>query len=633
MRYLNGTGTRLADLDSLCTIMDNSFGGRQVPTGPTASQSAASQPAAPTATLNPSIASSKAVVKELLSERSGILQDPGRKWMCFFTSSHALLPGNRPLKQIMPAGTAVMVNAKLINAKKSIQYLATLVWDSRDFAERDLVGRDIEPDQQALQNYFQVNEIFAGDDASPAKRELPSNGGETPSERGRGRPATAANAEAPVKRARVAEGASGPDPASASDVPDRYVAAEGKIYRLLDANFGIIRAGDHLILFDNCDFYVDSGHSISKKGLTLSDVVRVGDQVRFHACRVESRMAKMQYLATSVWKTTVREFIRSPPPAFPRSGIHQTKLDIFKQVLDSVGSSLPVFGTASSLLLGKAGVVDTIFLDERGSFLGGVLKVSGAGANVRCAFVTGHVLGTAAPQVGFNYKVNLKRVAMKTNWSDKVSYVALNVYPSSSSTMPEESINGPAAVAKYKGIIDKFTAVHEKFSLAEGSCPLAAGGKKSLQPRFSQPQPARAAANRPPQPQAIHPPSSTATATTTNRSASPPRHPSAGRSTSPSPPPSRISPEEKVSYAFFKCMTSLTTGIMADFREPSCLIYFELEDVIGVEKRKIKTVDIVKLMSKMAGVKIRYVAVKMDSNKIGYACHQVSEIMLSVTQI
>lgn len=74
-----------------------------------------------------------AVVKELLSDHSGILENMSKTWQCFFTSSRTkLLPG-QTLSTALRPGARVQLNAQLIDSKRQIQYLASLVWNKKDF--------------------------------------------------------------------------------------------------------------------------------------------------------------------------------------------------------------------------------------------------------------------------------------------------------------------------------------------------------------------------------------------------------------------------------------------------------------------------------------------------------------------
>lgn len=438
--------------------------------------------------------------------------------------------------------------------RKSIdfQYLATLVWNKDDphFVPHDGLGKDI--DYGLLQKYFDVNEIFELHDITVGDAKEEQRGCD-----------------------------------NSNDFPELYVSTEGKIFRLLDDNFGILRVGDNLVLFDVCDFWIDSNTTASRRGLTIGQIVGLGSTVVFHACRLEGQMAKVQYLANAVWKMGLEEFKESrkflPNPIAP-SEVAEEKIRIFRQVVATVSPSLPFFGgrrPAVHVLNGKTGVVETTFVDERGVFLSGVMNVSGLGTagqeKMRCAFVREHYSGAAVPQAGFSYMVNIRRVVRKYSWSDKVPYVALAVYPMYSNVKEEER---DKAGEKEEMALRQFDDAHRLVTRSNRRCPLDDEHvKKTYQIR--------------------------------SRSKSP-----SGENTE------AKNHDEKKSMGIFKCLTSRTTGIMQDIRDPSILIYFELEDLIGKEKKHIKgltTWDVIKLMCNMAGVKVCYKAGEMNSQTIRYA--------------
>jgi hypothetical protein len=130
-RYLDTSGIKLPNLDNLCLLVDDPCAGKSRSAGTLKREFEAEreQVGGGGASSAPAIAgqsgdvgggsllwaklrSGDAVVKELLSDRSGILENQGKDWMCFFTASHVLLPPGRSLRQAMPDGTRVQVNAR-----------------------------------------------------------------------------------------------------------------------------------------------------------------------------------------------------------------------------------------------------------------------------------------------------------------------------------------------------------------------------------------------------------------------------------------------------------------------------------------------------------------------------------------
>ena len=416
-------------------------------------------------------------------------------------------------------------------------------------------GLDNNIDHGLLQKYFDVNEIF----------ELNNTSGDTDSSK------------------------QPEESFTSDDFPELYVSAIGKIYRLLDDNFGILRVGDNLVLFDVCDFWIDSNATASKRGLKIGQIVGLGSTVIFHACRQEDKMSKVQYLANAVWKKELEEIKGSKeflPNPIRTHEVAEEKIRIFKQVVAAVSPTLPFFGgrrPALHVLNGKTGVVETTLVDERGVFLAGVMNVSGLGTTgqekMRCAFVREHFKGTSVPQAGYSYMVNIRRVVRKFSWSDKVPYIALAVYPMYSNVKEEEH---DKAGEKEEIAVRQFDNTYHMVVSSNRRCPLEEPVKRTYQ---------------------IH-----------------------SRSKSPSVEKALAKiPDEKTSIGTFKCLTSRTTGLMQDIQDPSILIYFELEDLIGKDRKLTKgltTWDAIKPMCNMAGVKVCYKAGKMNSETIGYAAHR-----------
>ena len=264
--------------------------------------------------------------------------------------------------------------------------------------------------------------------------------------------------------------------------------------------------------------------------------------------------ARVQYLASAVWKIElhVQEFKTSTklqPKPITVQEIVQEKIAIFKQVVATVSPSLPVFSgrkPAIHVLNGKIGVVETTFIDEKGIFLCGVMNVSGLGSagqeKMRCAFISEHCNGSPVPKEGYSCRVNIRRVVRKYSWSDKVPYVALTVYPMHSSVQEEEQ---EKAGEREEVALRKFDEIYSLVSRSNRGCPLDDPVKKVYQIRSRSKSPS-----------------------IENREAN--------------------TVAEKTSIGTFKCLTSRTTGIMQDIQDPSILIYFELADLIGNEKKYIK---------------------------------------------
>jgi hypothetical protein len=376
--------------------------------------------------------------------------------------------------------------------------------------------------------------------------------------------------------------------------PEQYVSAEGKVYRLLDDNFGLLRVHDNLVLFDVCDFWVDATATAAKKGLKIGEIVGLGSPVVFHASRLGGKLEKVQYLASSVWHPTIKEFEHSCPKSITKNEIHNDKVMIFKQVVVSVATSLPFFGgriPANHVLYSKVGVVETLFVDENESFIAGVMSVGDVGeesnGKTRCAFLVEHFKSTGGSKVtvGYNFKCNIRRVVRKLDWTDKVSYLALSVYPSFNEAPVEEA---GRASEKYEAGMKKFGEIYRIVKFTNRGCPF--DGRSSKTTFTVRPKEAKGGTAR----------FDLETFDEENENKN-----------------------ERISVGQFKCLTSSTTGLLVDLRKPTILCYFELEDLLGKEeKRKVKTIDLVRIMCNMAGIKICYRAEKMDCAKIGYAAHE-----------
>ena len=132
----------------------------------------------------------------------------------------------------------------------TIQYLATSVWNKKTSLLLPQHELNEEIDNELLRKYFDVNEIFDLNDRAPKKQES------------------------------ICENIA---------FPDVYESREGKIFRLLDDNFGILRVEDNLVLFDTCDFWIDTSTTASRRGLKIGQIVGLGSTVVFHACRLEEK--------------------------------------------------------------------------------------------------------------------------------------------------------------------------------------------------------------------------------------------------------------------------------------------------------------------------------------------------------
>ena len=238
----------------------------------------------------------------------------------------SILFSGSELRDVMRPGTKVMLNASLIDEKRQIQYLASLVWRRVDFPSSNTCMKNMEIDQQLLQIYFDVNEIFAMDDGGGS---------------------AAAQAKF-LTTNQMAPAANAPQQPAEEEFPTFYKAQTGLVYRLLDENFGLLRVSNSLALFDVCDLWIRPNTTASKAGKRLSDVVQVDTKVKFHATLLERR-EKVQYLASSVWLASDSTFQNAGTSPIERDKIHEDKVNIYRTVLKSVSGTLPVLKSSATL--------------------------------------------------------------------------------------------------------------------------------------------------------------------------------------------------------------------------------------------------------------------------------------------
>ena len=131
------------------------------------------------------------------------------------------------------------------------------------------------------------------------------------------------------------------DRASSQPAPaGSYITHPGKVHQILDENFGIIKIEQGLVLFDTCDLWIGPNLSASKTGKTLGQVLKLGEHVMIHACKVDSNF-KVAHLASAVWSRANQSFNASNCPApVTLENIHAEKLDIYRKVVASINDSI-----------------------------------------------------------------------------------------------------------------------------------------------------------------------------------------------------------------------------------------------------------------------------------------------------
>ena len=116
------------------------------------------------------------------------------------------------IEEAFPIASTVHLNAVLIDEKAHIQYIGTLVWSQKEVLPNaaEMAKLDQPPDSLM----FQLYRNFL--DQKPIAPSI-----------------------------------------KASSV--YYEAKEGKVYKILNENFGILIVDMKLVLFDTCDFWLDPG--------------------------------------------------------------------------------------------------------------------------------------------------------------------------------------------------------------------------------------------------------------------------------------------------------------------------------------------------------------------------------------
>ena len=346
--------------------------------------------------LAPTLVNCPAFVKEILTDTSGILQDSDRRWMCYFETSH--MPPGVNLRQNCPPNYELRMNAKMVDGKRQIQYLALAVWDPTLFPP--CPENDSKPASDKLvQKYFDVNEIFAFSEDQPQTEEA-SHSQETQ--------------------------------------PNTYDNGEGEVYKILDNNFGIIRIGNNLVLFDVCDYWVDPGKTASMAKLKLGEATKVGVKVRFNA-NLLAEKERVAYLASSVWWSNNITINIKPIHV---NQINADKINIFNMVIQSVRKVVPDLKAEVSmpklpevvetpvvkddLLRNVSGTVRTEILGKRNVHIGGILDLDGRPGEFCVYFPPScyQTTRTKLPKLNSSVKAAMMRVQDQP-WANKVQYVAI----------------------------------------------------------------------------------------------------------------------------------------------------------------------------------------------------------------
>ena len=116
------------------------------------------------------------------------------------------------------------------------------------------------------------------------------------------------------------------------------IAVKGIVRVILNENFGLIWGPigesdapeiQYYCLFDTYDLLVSGKQSAADKGMTMSSVVKLGDELIYNACLMDKRKI-VPYLATSVWNGVDRAF---DVPPMAKANIQSDKVNVYSQVV------------------------------------------------------------------------------------------------------------------------------------------------------------------------------------------------------------------------------------------------------------------------------------------------------------
>merc|ERR1719318_208131 len=220
------------------------------------------------------LSNSTARVREYISESAGLLENLTRDWLCLFQISDCVITQSSKPLELYPVGTKVQLNANLVDASQQVQYIASCVWIKSENA-------------MILPNNVEKTMISA------SKRTIFN--------------------DLNLKLSHL-------------DLKT------GLVVKILDDNFGVIKQGSRMILFDTCDFWTSEEATAAQSNKSLASLVSVGDTVMLHAALVQSS-STIPYLATAVWLANPSPFPPDKcPVAIRREKIHPDKIKIYEMV-------------------------------------------------------------------------------------------------------------------------------------------------------------------------------------------------------------------------------------------------------------------------------------------------------------
>lgn len=329
-----------------------------------------------------------------------IVEELNGSWKCVIFIDNTVMPsgimGNFDLRAIFPMNSQVMVNAELINPDKAIQYIATLAWNQTSAMNPNELDRNIT--ESHYMRYYDVIDTMGKvlDTVSKLSFNKGSN-------------------------------------------KDLLLSKPGKVFQILDQNFGLLEIDEGLVLFDTCDFFLSPDLSADKAGKGLDQVVAVGAKIMTHACLIDNSL-KIPYLATSVWVYDNHHFntLNKFPNPIKRSDVHSQKIDNFRTVVESVKDTISdpkaIKHDPKDVVLWQMAKIKVIFLDrgykEHGSMICGLVQMNiGIGFFISNSFAK----VDAIPNVGMDEYVNVypcNRInARNPQQFSSIDFICTNLYP------------------------------------------------------------------------------------------------------------------------------------------------------------------------------------------------------------
>ena len=550
------------------------------------------------------------VVKHF-NDTFGLVQLSDGHTLCLATNAAAMLVKSEPFFKAFPLWSEVGLNAQLINSNMQVSHGTTLIWNPKLFNPEQTRGRDItlnSPEFHAA--YEKCNAEFMSYRHEFMAPVTPPE--QPPVNIPAGMPAFVANAlgvtsavtHLPSVMPQVGVthlppvmppagvtplppnvpqlGVSHlPPPTTVTAVPEPepdpkskayYENAPGVVFKVLDSNFALIRPtynATNLVLFDTCDIWLSCSKTADKFGKKLGDVIRLGQEVRFHGAYIEE--SAIPYIATSVWLESCKELVENPPKSINKDNIHTEKVKIYKTVVQSVTPTLKLQESSSSvptnqrnILYGKYGVVRSL-CTENGEVAAGIIEFNKANFGV---FLNQYKVINQVLKIGSKVKVNAVKAPESTPWAQQVEFVILSVY--------EKDILDEINVDEK---IEQTVQKYKHYFNVNPQC-LDFGNLRHPRIAVIEVSGSRLSAER-----------------------------SAG-----------LPPIADVDSATLKCMITDLSGVLYDNSNPQRLCYFELYDV-NVEP-PINLKDLVMILNRMSGVKVSFQArLVNEKGPIQYVAH------------